>query len=193
MSGLPVLPPTLQNEPKIWNACLMSPESFEWTAQEGHNLLYVAYHVDHELATERISQPEALSKYGRKVEDHEVCCVYHAYFMEERTTTSSKRSWTALWESTALLARKRPESHRIRRRTGVRSATRNTTVTFDRYFPGRVVMGGPDQVVERIHELRRIGITQVSFLLDFGSLSQDEIMKSLHVFGDRILPLVREI
>ena len=48
MSGLPVLPPTLQNEPKIWNACLMSPESFEWTAQEGHNLLYVAYHVDHE-------------------------------------------------------------------------------------------------------------------------------------------------
>ena len=66
-------------------------------------------------------------------------------------------------------------------------------LTFDRYFPGRVVMGGPDQVVERIHELRRIGITQVSFLIDFGSLSQEEIMKSLHVFGEKILPLIRDI
>ena len=54
-------------------------------------------------------------------------------------------------------------------------------------------MGGPEQVVERIHELRRIGITQVSFLVDFGSLTQEKIMESLHVFGDTILPLVKDI
>ena len=66
-------------------------------------------------------------------------------------------------------------------------------LNFERYFPGRVVMGGPEQVVERIKELRRIGITQVSFLIDFGSLSQNQIMKSLKVFGEKILPRVRDI
>ena len=66
-------------------------------------------------------------------------------------------------------------------------------LTFDRYYPGRVVMGGPDQVVERIKVLRDIGITQVTFLVDFGSLSQDEIMKSLQVFGEKILPRVKDL
>ena len=61
----------------------MSPESFEWTAQQGHNLLYVAYHVDHPIAVERIGwYREALRKNGRRVEDHEICCVYHAHFLE---------------------------------------------------------------------------------------------------------------
>ena len=55
LSGLPLLPPIYQKpHPPIWVACLMSPESFEWTAQEGYNLLYVAYHVDHPVAAERI-------------------------------------------------------------------------------------------------------------------------------------------
>ena len=54
-------------------------------------------------------------------------------------------------------------------------------------------MGGPEQVEERIRELKRIGITQVSFLVDFGSLAQDEIMKSLRIFGEKILPRVRDI
>ncbi|MAM69458.1 MAG: hypothetical protein CMM12_11945, partial [Rhodospirillaceae bacterium] len=75
MPGLNVLPKPRQTpHPPIWNACLMSPESFDWTAKEGHNLLYVAYHVDHPVATERIGwYRDALPKYGRKVEDHQVC------------------------------------------------------------------------------------------------------------------------
>ena len=84
MSGLPILPPIYQKpHPPIWVACLLSPESFEWTAQEGHNLLYVAYHVDHPIAVERIGwYRDALRKHGRRIEDHEVCCVYHAHFTD---------------------------------------------------------------------------------------------------------------
>src|SRR5258707_239352 len=63
MSGLPILPPIYQKpHPPIWVACLLSPESFEWTAQEGYNLLYVAYHVDHPIAV------------GRAQADERVCC-----------------------------------------------------------------------------------------------------------------------
>ena len=64
---------------------------------------------------------------------------------------------------------------------------------FNAYFPGRVVMGGPSQAIERIHVLRDIGITQIGLLVDFGSLPQAEIMRSLHIFADRILPHVRHI
>ena len=83
-AGLPLLPPIYQKpHPPIWVACLMSPESFEWTAQQGYNLLYVAYHVDHPVAAERIGwYRDALRRHGRAGEDHEVCCVYHAHFLD---------------------------------------------------------------------------------------------------------------
>ena len=196
MSGLPVLPPTLQSDPRIWNACLMSPESFEWTAEEGHNLLYVAYHVDHELAAERIDwYRKALLRCGRKVEEHEICCVYHAYFVEEEDDQRLKTIVDgAMGEYGAAgkeAASKPPDAEAYK---GYDQRDKGTQqLAFDRYFPGRVVMGGPEQVVERIHELRRVGITQVSFLVDFGSLTQEKIMESLHVFGDTILPLVKDI
>jgi len=196
ISGLSILPPIHQKLPPIWNACLMSPESFEWTAQEGHNLLYVAYHVDHSLATERISwYRNALPKYGRRIEDHEVCCVYHAYFMEDEDDARLKGivdgPMAEYGKAGKEAASKPPDPEAYKgydqRDAGVQQ------LTFDRYFPGRVVMGGPDQVVERIKVLRDIGITQVTFLIDFGSLPQVEIMESLKIFGEHILPRVQDI
>jgi alkanesulfonate monooxygenase SsuD/methylene tetrahydromethanopterin reductase-like flavin-dependent oxidoreductase (luciferase family) len=55
MAGLPLLPPVYQHpHPPIWVACLLSPESFAWTAHQGYHLLYVAYHVEPPVAAERI-------------------------------------------------------------------------------------------------------------------------------------------
>ena len=197
MTGLNVLPKPYQKpHPPIWNACLMSPESFDWTAQEGHNLLYVAYHVDHPVATERIGwYRDALPKYGRNVDDHEVCCVYHAYFMETEDDDQLKSivdGPMSEYAAAGIEAASKPPDPETYKGYDRREAGQQQ-LTFDRYYPGRVVMGGPDQVVDRIKELRRIGITQVSFLIDFGSLAQDQIMNSLKIFGDKILPQVRDI
>jgi hypothetical protein len=54
-------------------------------------------------------------------------------------------------------------------------------------------MGGPQQAIERIHALKEAGITQIGMLVDFGSLPQDEIMRSLRVFADKVLPHVRNL
>ena len=54
-------------------------------------------------------------------------------------------------------------------------------------------MGGPAQAIERIKILRDIGITQVGLLVDFGSLPQADIMRSLRIFADKVLPHVRDI
>ena len=54
-------------------------------------------------------------------------------------------------------------------------------------------MGGPRQAIARIHELRDAGITQVGMLVDFGSLPQAEIMRSLEIFAREVLPHVRDL
>jgi hypothetical protein len=54
-------------------------------------------------------------------------------------------------------------------------------------------MGGPKQTIARIRQLRDAGITQVGLLTDFGSLPQAEIMRSLRVLADEVLPHVRDL
>ena len=53
--------------------------------------------------------------------------------------------------------------------------------------------GGPKQAIERIRVLRDVGITQIGMLVDFGSLPQAEIMRSLEIFARDVLPHVREL
>jgi len=197
LTGMPLLPPIYQKpHPPIWVACLMSPESFEWTAQQGYNLLYVAYHVDHPVAVERIGwYLHALKKHGRRTEDHEICCVYHAHFLDSEDDERLRRMVdTPMSEYAAAAieaARKPPDPTAYqgyeRREAGQRS------LGFETYYPGRVVMGGPKQAIERIRALRDAGITQVGLLTDFGSVPQAEIMRSLQIFADQVLPHVRDL
>ena len=197
MSGLTVLPPVYQKpHPPIWNACLMSPESFEWTAREGHNLLYVAYHVDHPVAVERIGwYRDALEKHGKSAADHEICCVYHAHFLERGDDAALKAAVDgpmAEYARAGIEAASKPPDPEAYKGYQRREAGQQE-LTFERYFPGRVLMGGPEQAVDRIRELRDVGITQIGMLVDFGSLAQEEIMRSLEIFGREVLPKVRDL
>ncbi len=64
---------------------------------------------------------------------------------------------------------------------------------FDVYFPGRVLMGGPQQALARIAALKAAGITQTAMIVDFGSLPQKAIMRSLEIFGREVLPRVKDL
>jgi natural product biosynthesis luciferase-like monooxygenase protein len=196
-AGLPLLPPVYQKpHPPIWVACLLSPESFEWTAQQGYNLLYVAYHVDHPVAVQRIGwYRDALKKNGRRVEDHEICCVYHAHFLQKDDDAALEaRVHQAMGEYAAagLEAARKPPDPSAYKGYEQRDAGQRK-FEFESYFPGRVLMGGPKQAIERIRVLRDAGITQIGMLVDFGSLPQKEIMRSLEIFGSEVLPHVRDL
>ena len=54
-------------------------------------------------------------------------------------------------------------------------------------------MGGPDRVLDRLKVMRDAGITQVAMIVDFGSLAQKEVMRSLEVFAREVLPKAREL
>ena len=197
MTDLPILPPVFQKpHPPIWIACLLSPESFEWTANEGHHLLYVAYHVDHDQAVERIGwYRDALVKSGRKIEDHEVCCVYHTHFLAEGNNTileATVHTAMAEYAKAGLEATRKPADPIAYKGYEQRDAGRRK-FEFKSYFPGRVLMGGPEQSIERCKVLAEVGITQIGMLIDFGSLPQKEIMRSLEIFSKEVLPHVRDL
>lgn len=197
MTGMPVLPPPFQKpHPPIWVACLLSPESFEWTAREGYNLLYVAYHVDHPVAVERIGwYRDALAASGRDIADHEICCVYHSHFLaadDDTRLASIVGQPMQEYAAAGLEATRKPADSAGYEGYDQRDAGQRR-FGFDAYFPGRVLMGGPRQAIERIEQLAAIGITQIGMLIDFGSLSQAEIMRSLEVFGRDVLPAVKDL
>ena len=49
------------------------------------------------------------------------------------------------------------------------------------------------EVLERIRVLKAAGVTQLGLLVDFGSLAQEHIMRSLEVFARDVLPEARGI
>jgi alkanesulfonate monooxygenase SsuD/methylene tetrahydromethanopterin reductase-like flavin-dependent oxidoreductase (luciferase family) len=160
MAGLPVLPPTYQQpHPPIWVACLLSPESFEWTAQ-GYHLLYVAYHVDYPLAVERIGwYRTALRNHGRRIEGSRGLLRLPAHFIASDDDDALQRivhkPMTEYAAPGLEAARKRPYLTAYKgyeqRDAGQRK------FEFESYFPGRVLMGGPQQAIERIRILRDVG------------------------------------
>jgi natural product biosynthesis luciferase-like monooxygenase protein len=197
IENLPILPPIYQKpHPPIWVACFLTPESFEWTAREGYNLLYVAYHVDSKTAKERIHwYIDALPKFGRRVADHEVCTCYHAHFTEKKDHDRLKslvEKSMAEYTGAGVEAATRPPDPTAYKGYAAREDYQRQA-SFETYFPDRVLMGAPDEALARIREMREMGITQIALIVDFGALPQAEIMRSLEVFGRDILPRAREI
>jgi natural product biosynthesis luciferase-like monooxygenase protein len=197
IEGLSVLPPIYQKpHPPIWVACFLSPESFVWTADEGYNLLYVAYHADPDVAASRIAwYLDALKAKGRNVADYEVCCCYHAHFLEQDDVPALRaiveKPMAEYSEAGAEAARKPPDPVAYKNYSAREDYHKQAG--FDVYFPGRVLMGGPERALERIKEMRRAGITQVSLIVDFGSLTQAQIMRSLEIFAREVLPKARDL
>ncbi len=197
IEDLAILPPPIQKpHPPIWVACFLSPESFEWTAKEGHNLLYVAYHVDPDVARERIGwYRDALRKNGRLIEDHEVCTCYHAHFLAQDDVPKLRAivekpmaEYSAAGEEAV---QKAPDPVAYKGYTAREDYHKQSG--FDVYFPNRVLMGGPQRALDRIKAMRDMGITQISLIVDFGSIAQAEILRSLEIFAKDVLPKAREL
>jgi natural product biosynthesis luciferase-like monooxygenase protein len=197
IEGLTILPRVYQNpHPPIWNACFLTPESFVWTAEQGFNLLYVAYHVDTETAGERVHwYIDALPRFGRKIEDHEVSCCYHAHFTETPDVARLKslvEKPMAEYTGAGVEAATKPPDPVAYKGYAAREDYQRQAA-FENYFPDRVLMGDPESVLQRIARLKSLGVTQLMLIVDFGSLRQADIMRSLELFASRILPRAREI
>jgi natural product biosynthesis luciferase-like monooxygenase protein len=197
IDDLTVLPPLYQKpHPPIWNACFMTRDSFVWTAEQGYNLLYVAYHVDTDTAGERVHwYIDELPRFGRRIADHEVCCCYHAHFTERADVARLKalvEQPMAEYTGAGVEAARKPPDPVAYKGYAAREDYQRQAA-FENYFPDRVLMGDPESVLARIRRLKALGMTQLALIVDFGSLTQPDIMRSLELFATQILPRAREI
>jgi len=197
IDGITILPRVYQKpHPPIWNACFLTRDSFEWTAEQGLNLLYVAYHVDTETAGERMRwYIDALPRFGRRAGDHEVPCCYHAHFTETEDVARLKalvETPMADYTGAGVEAARKPPDPTAYKGYAAREDYQRQAA-FDNYFPDRVLMGDPGSVLARIARLKALGVTQPMLIVDFGSLKQADIMRSLEIFARRILPHARAI
>ncbi|HUB96678.1 MAG TPA: LLM class flavin-dependent oxidoreductase [Stellaceae bacterium] len=197
IDDITVLPRVWQKpHPPIWNACFLTRDSFEWTAEQGLNLLYVAYHVDTDTAGERIHwYIDALPRFGRRIADHEVACCYHAHFTAREDIPLLKslveKPMVEYTGAGVEAARKPPDPEAYKGYAAREEYQRQAA--FENYFPDRVLMGDPESVLARIRRLKSLGITQLMLIVDFGSLKQPDIMRSLEIFVKDILPRAKDI
>jgi len=197
IENISVLPRIYQKpHPPIWVACFLTPESFDWTAAQGYNLLYVAYHVDTKTAGERMHwYIDALPKHGRRIEDHEVACCYHAHFTPTEDAARLKdlvgKPMTEYTGAGVEAARRPPDPTAYKGYAAREDYQRQAE--FTNYYPDHVLMGAPGPVLERIARLKSLGVTQLMLIVDFGSLAQADIMRSLEVFARDILPKAKEL
>lgn len=190
--NLRVIPKPVQKLPPVYVACIFTPESFEWTAMQGYNLMVVPY---------ASPNPEALIgniqlfRDTRKTHGYpaapEVLGVYHFYCGEtaakakEEPREALQRYLNSVVESNQEEA----YSDQYKAYKGLHKGF--DRMEYDGYlYPSRVLFGDPDQCVERIKQIQATGVTNISLLANFGGLEHAQILASLDRFATQVMPRV---
>jgi alkanesulfonate monooxygenase SsuD/methylene tetrahydromethanopterin reductase-like flavin-dependent oxidoreductase (luciferase family) len=70
-------------------------------------------------------------------------------------------------------------------------AERLEKITWEQLVADTVAFGSPDTVVERIDQLRRLGVGEVLCWMNFGGLPQETVRRSMELFAREVMPRFR--
>jgi natural product biosynthesis luciferase-like monooxygenase protein len=188
---LRVIPKPLQQLPPIYVACIFTPESFEWSGRMGHNLMVVPYAVPKpEMLIEnfRIFR-EARAAHGITSEP-EILAVYHFYCGETAEKAKQEpRDAMIRYLGAAAVSNLQPAYSEQYQRYGHLLKGFNAMMDYEgALYPDRVIFGDPGQCVERIRQLKSLGVTNVALLPNFGGLKHEQIKASLERFAREVMP-----
>ena len=77
-----------------------------------------------------------------------------------------------------------PEEYRAYRRR----FARDVTFDYDSMFQDVALFGTPDQVAERIEGLRRNGVENIIFFINYGGIESQKVLDSLELFSKEVMP-----
>jgi len=191
VKNLRVIPKPLQKPmPPIYVACTFTPQSFQWTGAQGHNLMVVPYAApDLAIVKQNVDlYRTALAGSGRST-GGDVICASHMYCAasagkgKEEPRAALMRYLARFSEST----RDAQHSEAYAGYDGLSEAL--TKFDYDTFlYPNRVIFGDPDQCVERVRALEAMGVTHVGLVIDFGGLAREQILRSLERFRQYVIP-----
>jgi len=191
VKNLRVIPKPLQKPmPPLYVACTFTPQSFEWTGKQGHNLMIVPYAApDLAVVKQNVDlYRRALRSSGRPAST-DVICAIHMYCGEtpEKAKDEPRAALMRYLGQFSESTRDAQHSEAYVGYDGLSEAL--TKFDYDTFLhPQRVLFGDPDQCVTRIRELEAMGATNVGMVIDFGGLPKDKIFASLERFRKYVLP-----
>jgi alkanesulfonate monooxygenase SsuD/methylene tetrahydromethanopterin reductase-like flavin-dependent oxidoreductase (luciferase family) len=188
--NLKVIPKPVQKLPPTYVACIFTDESFQWTGQTGYNLMVVPYAAANpEFLVGKINLFRDTRKAHGYTPAPEVLGVYH-FYCGETAAKAKEEPREALMRYVNAVVESNQEaaySDRYKMYQGLQQAFK--AIDYEGYlYPSKVIFGDPDQCVERIKQIRAMGITNVSLLANFGGLAHAKVLASLDRFAKYVMP-----
>jgi alkanesulfonate monooxygenase SsuD/methylene tetrahydromethanopterin reductase-like flavin-dependent oxidoreductase (luciferase family) len=181
--------PEQRPHPPIWVSCASGPESFEWTARHGYNLLTIGFvkPVAQFAELTRVYR-DAWADAGQAPDNYQIGTLYHSVICEdgrrarELALGAITRFLGQLRESEALANHPRPG----------RTSVLDTLSIEQLIDQSRLVAGNPEEVANMLAYLQsEVGFTQVDLMFQFGGLSFDTARTSMQLFAAEVMPKLR--
>jgi natural product biosynthesis luciferase-like monooxygenase protein len=170
-----------QPHPPIWVAASVNQESFEIAGRYGFNLMLNPYSRTREELRRGVAwYKEALASAGHDAGSKRILLNYHLYVSldEEAAGTEPRQPLLEYFESV---------DRAYLKGAGEPRAPLEPRDYADLY-PHRVMFGTPRSIEAQIREWTNVGVTDFSFMTQFGSLSPEHSLASLRLFSREILP-----
>jgi natural product biosynthesis luciferase-like monooxygenase protein len=176
--------PLQQPHPPIWIAAALNQESFELAGRYGLNLMLNPYsRTGDELRRGLDWYWEARQKAG-----HDACSarilVNHHLFVAHSEDAARRVPQEALMEYFSAVDRASIKG-------GTQAQEPPRPRSYGEMYPDRVMFGTPDSLEGRIRAWMRLGVTDFSFMTQFGNLNSEHSLASVRLFSEEILPRFR--
>jgi len=190
VTDLSVLPrPVQKPHPPLYVAAL-SPESYEWAARKGYNILQVPYPLPFEVTQGQIAQYKAnLQKHGYSVKDKEVIVLLHGYIGETAQQAKAEAEGP-LMDYVGLVASLMPTKVKSDQyKAYTQFAPTVKALTYEVLYNERTLIGDPDQAIAKLEHLQReFQMDQFIFFLNWGRMDHQHTVRSMERFAKYVLP-----
>jgi natural product biosynthesis luciferase-like monooxygenase protein len=187
-----VIPKPVQRpHPPIYVACVMTPDSFEFTGANGYNLMYVPYVSSPADSIVRVqSYRESLAKAGYDPASRDVMMCVHAFCGEsaEQARDYPRPFIKNYFELAGKANLVDADSSQYKGYGGIGKIFQHLCENYDFMYPNQVIFGNPEQCLERLAHYEAMGATHISLITNFGGMPHAEIMRSLERVVKYVLP-----
>lgn len=190
------LPPVTQDpHPPLWGAAVRSPESFSWLGENGFGVMLALAPLKKDVGVSRYVidlyreafTPGAGAHDGPRIALSTPLYVAATDDEAYRTAEPLYREYMAVWsEAAASWTTTRSSQYAGYEAMGAHA---RQLTDFDVRRHGTAVIGSPGTVADRIRELREeYGVDTFLWQVDFGGQNLDQMMSSMRLYTDEVLP-----
>jgi len=186
--------PLQQPTPPFFVAAVRTQETYRWAGANGFNLLTAPFFFpDHREQQALLAiYRDALRASGHDPATKEIMAVYHMF------CANTDQEITAFAD---------PALRRYQAFTKATDQSRNAyrdpvaykdwqgffenreTITLESMKANRAVIGRPEECIEKVALLsERFGLTQIAFEVNYGALPHEQVMRSMRLFAETVMP-----